>query len=101
MLQDTGLGVRKRVIKLLKGMYFILDQQNYRVDTCCRLVGMVADQDEGVKVSVTSRSMVDIHVLLLHRIPRSLLLQIYGSATSQAPPTVIHPEDLLVTQIRV
>ncbi|GHJ86131.1 hypothetical protein NliqN6_2533 [Naganishia liquefaciens] len=48
---DTGLGVRKRVIKLLKGMYSIIDQQNYRVDTCCRLVSMVADQDEGVKES--------------------------------------------------
>lgn len=55
MLQDTGLGVRKRVIKLLKGMYSIIDQQNYRVDTCCRLVGMVADQDEGVKVSLANR----------------------------------------------
>ncbi|KAJ9112608.1 hypothetical protein QFC19_000628 [Naganishia cerealis] len=46
---DTGLGVRKRVIKLLKGVYAIIDKPAYRIDTCCRLVGMVADQDEGVK----------------------------------------------------
>lgn len=56
--QDTGLGVRKRVIKLLKGMYTIIEQQAYRVDTCCRLVGMVADQDEGVKVSSVVQSVV-------------------------------------------
>lgn len=59
LLQDTGLGVRKRVIKLLKGMYTIIDQQAYRVDTCCRLVGMVADQDEGVKVSNSGTSGSD------------------------------------------
>lgn len=59
-LQDTGLGVRKRVIKLLKGMYTIIDQQAYRVDTCCRLVGMVADQDEGVKVrNSETRALTD------------------------------------------
>ncbi|KAJ9107636.1 hypothetical protein QFC21_001096 [Naganishia friedmannii] len=46
---DAGLGVRKRVIKLLKGVYAIIDKPAYRVDTCCRLVGMVTDQDEGVK----------------------------------------------------
>ncbi|KAJ9093623.1 hypothetical protein QFC20_007082 [Naganishia adeliensis] len=58
-LADTGLGVRKRVIKLLKGMYTIIDQQAYRVDTCCRLVGMVADQDEGVKESAIA-ALADI-----------------------------------------
>ncbi|KAJ9123080.1 hypothetical protein QFC22_001270 [Naganishia vaughanmartiniae] len=35
---DTGLGVRKRVIKLLKGVYAIIDKPAYRIDTCCRLV---------------------------------------------------------------
>lgn len=65
ILQDTGLGVRKRVIKLLKGMYTIIDQQAYRIDTCCRLVGMVADQDEGVRVSASGEVIwthsVDVH----------------------------------------
>lgn len=44
--------MRKRVIKLLKGVYTIIDKPAYRVDTCCRLVGMVGDQDEGVKVVI-------------------------------------------------
>lgn len=49
-LQDSGLSVRKRVIKLLKGLYPIIDNPVQRAGICKRLVGRVYDEDENVKV---------------------------------------------------
>jgi cohesin loading factor subunit SCC2 len=43
------LGVRKRVIKLLKGIYPVISDHDARVEICKRLVGRVNDEDDGVK----------------------------------------------------
>ncbi|TFY83179.1 hypothetical protein EWM64_g834 [Hericium alpestre] len=48
-IADTGLGVRKRVIKLLKSVYGISDDFERRVDICSRLVLRMYDEDEGVR----------------------------------------------------
>jgi hypothetical protein len=48
--QDTGLGVRKRVIKLLKTLYLLLDDIESRTDISRRLLGRLADEDDAVKV---------------------------------------------------
>lgn len=47
--QDTGLGVRKRVIKLLKQYYGVIEDLNRRIDICTKLVLRMLDEDDTVK----------------------------------------------------
>lgn len=47
--QDTGLGVRKRVIKLLRSFYGVVDDTDRRVDICIKLVIRMLDEDNTVK----------------------------------------------------
>ena len=49
--QDTGLGVRKRVIKLLRTIYVARKEMDLRIDICTKLVSLMGDEDEGVKVN--------------------------------------------------
>lgn len=53
-ITDSGLSVRKRVIKLLKSIYPLLEDINSKIDVCRRLVGRVNDEDENIKVRVGS-----------------------------------------------
>lgn len=48
-LQDTGLGVRKRVIKLLRAFHGITDDIKRRTDICTKLVLRMFDEDDTVK----------------------------------------------------
>ncbi|KZP26313.1 hypothetical protein FIBSPDRAFT_1040859 [Athelia psychrophila] len=48
-IADTGLGVRKRVIKLLKSFYGVTDDVVRRVDICTKLVFRMLDEDDTVK----------------------------------------------------
>jgi cohesin loading factor subunit SCC2 len=48
-LQDTGLGVRKRVIKLLRSFYGATDDIKRRTDICTKLVLRMFDEDDTVK----------------------------------------------------
>ncbi|CAK5269780.1 unnamed protein product [Mycena citricolor] len=48
-IADTGLAVRKRVIKLLKTFYGIITDTERKVDICTRLVKRMADEDESVQ----------------------------------------------------
>ncbi|KIK80090.1 hypothetical protein PAXRUDRAFT_833727 [Paxillus rubicundulus Ve08.2h10] len=48
-IADTGLGVRKRVIKLLKQYYSATDDLGRRVDICTKLVLRMLDEDDTVK----------------------------------------------------
>ncbi|KAH8114301.1 hypothetical protein DFH11DRAFT_1508962 [Phellopilus nigrolimitatus] len=48
-IADTGLGVRKRVIKLLKSFYPVTDDMNRRIDICSKLVLRMLDEDDTVK----------------------------------------------------
>ena len=48
-LQDTGLGVRKRVIKLLRSFYGATDDIKRRTDICTKLVLRLFDEDDTVK----------------------------------------------------
>jgi cohesin loading factor subunit SCC2 len=47
--QDTGLVVRKRVIKLFKTLYAITEDSARRTDICTRLVQRMMDEDDTVK----------------------------------------------------
>ncbi|KIY69312.1 hypothetical protein CYLTODRAFT_436196 [Cylindrobasidium torrendii FP15055 ss-10] len=46
---DTGLSVRKRVIKLLKEFYAVTQDTKRQADICCRLVVRIFDEDESVR----------------------------------------------------
>jgi cohesin loading factor subunit SCC2 len=48
--QDSGVGVRKRVIKLLTGIFSTVADSAIRTDICCRMIGAMDDSDDGVKV---------------------------------------------------
>ncbi|KAJ7211043.1 hypothetical protein B0H12DRAFT_389308 [Mycena haematopus] len=48
-MADTGLSVRKRVIKLLKAFYAVIDDNTRKVDICMRLVMRMVDEDDTVK----------------------------------------------------
>ncbi|KAI5476699.1 cohesin loading factor subunit SCC2 [Pseudohyphozyma bogoriensis] len=46
---DTGLSVRRRVVKLLKALYGVVERDDLKVDICRRLVWRAYDEDEGIK----------------------------------------------------
>ncbi|GAA6021361.1 hypothetical protein JCM10207_002022 [Rhodosporidiobolus poonsookiae] len=48
-ISDTGLSVRRRVVKLLKVLYYVVDDEAQRIDICRRLVYRVLDEDDGIK----------------------------------------------------
>ncbi|KZT11764.1 uncharacterized protein LAESUDRAFT_733751 [Laetiporus sulphureus 93-53] len=48
-IADTGLGVRKRVIKLLRTIYAATDDRSRRIDICTRIILRMLDEDETVK----------------------------------------------------
>lgn len=45
---DSGLGVRKRVIKLLKDMFAVTESADVRVKICRKLIQATQDEDDGV-----------------------------------------------------
>lgn len=49
--QDTGLAVRKKVIKLLKDIFAKSNKKGMRQDICCKMVEMISDDDHVVRVS--------------------------------------------------
>lgn len=55
-ITDSGLSVRKRVIKLLKSLYPVITDHALRVDICRRLVCRINDEDDNVKVSLMRSS---------------------------------------------
>lgn len=48
---DTGLAVRKRVVKMLRDMFSTTDNRKLGIDICCKLVVATQDEDDGIKVS--------------------------------------------------
>ncbi|GAA5983631.1 hypothetical protein JCM10908_000358 [Rhodotorula pacifica] len=48
-IADSGLSVRRRVVKLLKVLFGVIDDEATRVDICRKLVCRVLDEDDGIK----------------------------------------------------
>ncbi|KAH9917952.1 uncharacterized protein B0H18DRAFT_1086944 [Fomitopsis serialis] len=48
-IADTGLGVRKRVIRLLKSYYSVTTERSRRVEICVKIVLRMVDEDDTVK----------------------------------------------------
>jgi cohesin loading factor subunit SCC2 len=51
--QDSGLAVRKKVIKLLKEIFPMTETNAIRVDICCKMVELIGDADDNIKVCST------------------------------------------------
>lgn len=51
-IADSGLSVRRRVVKLLKVLFGVIEDESARVDICRRLVCRVLDEDDGIKVGL-------------------------------------------------
>lgn len=58
--QDSGVSVRKRVVKLLTGIFPTVADSMIRADICCRLIEAMNDQDENIKVGF-ERERVTYH----------------------------------------
>ncbi|WVQ82810.1 hypothetical protein IAT38_004942 [Cryptococcus sp. DSM 104549] len=56
---DTGLSVRKRVIKLLRGIFSTTGQRSIQVDICCKIIVLASDKDEGIK-DLAIKTLTDI-----------------------------------------
>ncbi|TFY54137.1 hypothetical protein EVJ58_g9034 [Rhodofomes roseus] len=48
-IADTGLGVRKRVIRLLKSYYSVTPERPRRIEICVKIVLRMLDEDDTVK----------------------------------------------------
>lgn len=51
---DTGLAVRKRVIKLLHDLYFIVDDKEIKVEIAERIIRRVDDEEKAINELSTS-----------------------------------------------
>lgn len=56
-ISDTSLGVRRRVIKLLKILYGMVDDEKHRLEISRRLVYRVLDEDDGIKVRTFAKPL--------------------------------------------
>lgn len=52
-MQDTGLSVRRRVIKILKGIFATMEEKKMQIDICCKMIALTDDSDPGIKVEQT------------------------------------------------
>jgi hypothetical protein len=57
--QDSGVGVRKRVIKLLTGIFSTVADSTIRTKICCRLIVAMDDSYDIVKVCLHLFHWVD------------------------------------------
>ncbi|KAK1921174.1 hypothetical protein DB88DRAFT_92041 [Papiliotrema laurentii] len=48
-VSDSGLAVRKRVIKLLKGIFGTTTEKDIKVDICCKMITLTGDTDENIQ----------------------------------------------------
>ncbi|KAK4684433.1 cohesin loading factor subunit SCC2, partial [Tremellales sp. Uapishka_1] len=48
-VSDSGLAVRKRVIKLLRGIFSTTDDMDTKIDICCKTITLSEDLDDTVK----------------------------------------------------
>jgi cohesin loading factor subunit SCC2 len=93
VLQDTGLGVRKRVIKLLKSFYGITDNNSRRIDIATRLVLRILDEDETVK----DLAIKTIEELWFPPFPLASALK----ARTAAPANNSHDKTALLSKVAV
>lgn len=50
--QDTGVSVRKRVIKILKDICLLQPQFSRINETCVKMMRRISDEEEGIKVRI-------------------------------------------------
>ncbi|KII90510.1 hypothetical protein PLICRDRAFT_697054 [Plicaturopsis crispa FD-325 SS-3] len=94
-IADTGLGVRKRVIKLLKSFYAVTEDNSRRIDISTRLVLRMMDEDDTVKeLAIKTIEELWFQVNLQ---PHSIL----KSRTQQAAASNPHDNGPLLSKVAV
>ncbi|KAF9220470.1 hypothetical protein BS17DRAFT_739205 [Gyrodon lividus] len=83
-IADTGLGVRKRVIKLLKQYYSVTEDLSRRVDICTKLVLRMLDEDDTVK---------DLAVKTMEEIWFQNVSSQVVTLKSRPPPSSVNTQD--------
>ncbi|CAD6587723.1 MAG: Sister chromatid cohesion protein 2 [Tremellales sp. Tagirdzhanova-0007] len=58
-VSDSGLAVRKRVIKLLRDIFMTTNTPQIKVDVCCKIILMMGDQDQSVK-ELATKTLTDM-----------------------------------------
>lgn len=53
-LQDKGVNVRKRVVKMLSRLYAVVPEDSMRINICNKLLWRIKDEDSTVRVCQTS-----------------------------------------------
>jgi cohesin loading factor subunit SCC2 len=59
LISDKGLSVRKRVVKLLRDMCAVADEQETRVKICAKLVVATQDEEDSIK-DLALKSLTEI-----------------------------------------
>jgi cohesin loading factor subunit SCC2 len=77
------LGVRRRIVKLLKVLYHVVPDEANRIDICKRLVFRVADEDDGIKVCCLFRTVKRRLTFLSPSCRISLLIRLRNSGLAQ------------------
>jgi cohesin loading factor subunit SCC2 len=75
-INDTGLGVRKRVIKLLKDIYSKSDDRSMQAEIAGSILSRITDEEHSVRVSFS---------LKFYLIERNLPLKLWRSCGSCQP----------------
>ncbi|KAF8158512.1 hypothetical protein B0H34DRAFT_797892 [Crassisporium funariophilum] len=92
-IADTGLGVRKRVIKLLKSFYSVTHDNVRRIDIATRLVLRMLDEDDTVK----DLAIKTIEELWFPPVPLASALKTRTTAPSNNP----HDKSALLSKVAV
>ncbi|EAL23165.1 hypothetical protein CNBA5100 [Cryptococcus deneoformans B-3501A] len=58
-VMDTGLSVRKRVIKILKGIFATMEEKKMQIDICCKMIALTDDRDPGIK-DLSTKTLTEI-----------------------------------------
>ena len=85
--------MRKRVIKLLSGIFSTVADSAIQTDICCRMIGAMDDSDDGVKVSLCST----IHYLPLTGIEITPPIQTYDTLSAYPIHLSLPSSDLMAS----
>ncbi len=93
---DTGLSVRKRMVRLLKSIHEATDDQRIRIDSCARIVRCVNDEDTVVQdmaVLTIGEMWLDLDIDARRLGARRRLSPLPNAPSASAEPEAPRPEE--------
>ncbi|KZT64240.1 hypothetical protein DAEQUDRAFT_747522 [Daedalea quercina L-15889] len=87
-IADTGLGVRKRVIRLLKSYYAVTTECSRRIEICVKIVLRMLDEDDTVK-DLATKTIEELWFGSTPQRSKSNSIQAMDRADLQAKATII------------